>query len=108
LSKADLAREGATGVRFTDHLENGRHRGDIGGAHGIAVHRRSVERRLGQICGDVLGQDAVGGGEEVDALGAERRCAIEDAPQRLVDGKQRHLTCLSWADIRRSGRPPCG
>ena len=69
-----------------------RHLADIGRAHRIAVHGGSVERRLRQLRGDVLGQHALGRAEQVDALGAERRRAVEHAPQRLVDGEQRHLS----------------
>ena len=47
LARRDAAVEGASRRQLADHREPGRRRRGIGGAHGVAVHRRIGEGRLG-------------------------------------------------------------
>ncbi len=55
---ADRAFERMSGRDLADDVEARRHAGDVGGAHGIAVHRRHVGRGLRAQGGKVVGQHA--------------------------------------------------
>ena len=45
-ARADAALERMAGRDLADELEPRRHPGDVGGAHGITVHRRDIRGRL--------------------------------------------------------------
>ena len=58
---ADGARERPSGRNFADDLETGRDLRDVGGAGGVAIHRRHRRRRLGAARGEVGGEHAAVG-----------------------------------------------
>ena len=77
------------GRDFGDDAQRCRHRRDIGGAHGIAVHRRGGEGRLGAARGEVFGQHAahrVGNRHLLSRQGLERR---QQARQGFFDRDHR-------------------
>ena len=72
-----------------DHGEGGGKLGDVGRAHGIAVHRRGIERRLRQQRGERLGQRAPMRRLDGHGLGVRRLDAVEDAGKGVLDGQGR-------------------
>ncbi len=63
---------------------------NVGGADGIAVHRRGIEGRLRQPRREVLGKDAAIGLVERHALGLERRKIARDAGESFGNGEKSH------------------
>ena len=77
-----------SGSGLTHQLQADRHAGDIGGAHGIAIHRRGGKGRL-------LAAGMQVGSEHASARIAERNGFRfqqihigQDAPQRFVNRKE--------------------
>ena len=106
-SGTDCACETAAGRGFADHLKPRRHRRDVGGAHGIAVHGGRVEGRLRAQSGDRLCQDPEGGIVDRHGLGGKRSGIGQEPLKRVVDRHQRHQTIrprCSRRTYRRSWR----
>ena len=62
----------------------------IRGAHGVAVHGRGVEGRLGEVRGDVLGKHAAARLLQRHALGLERLEPLRHAGEGFSYGEERH------------------
>ncbi len=90
LAAADVATITPARRRFANHVERCRKPHDIRGAHGIAVHGRGVERRLGEFGGDIGGQHAARRVIEGHGLGRRRQHAVEDACKGFGDGEEGH------------------
>ena len=70
--------------RLADDAQRSR---QVGGAHGVAVHRRARERREIHGRPHILGQDTAGGGPDLHRLCRQRMCRGEDPRLRLFEGE---------------------
>jgi hypothetical protein len=85
LALFDRAVEAAAGGGLADLLEGRRHRSHVFGPHGIAVHRRDRDRRLGHARSDVLGEYAAERVGDAHVFGGEARHAAQHLRLRLGD-----------------------
>ena len=90
LARTDTALEARTSRGFADQLQRCRERGHVGRAHRIAVHGRGIEGRLSQRRGKIGGKHPAMRLGNGDVLRLERRKALQDKRERIVDGKERH------------------
>ena len=88
--RPDAPAETGARERLSGNLQRDGNSGNVGGAHGIAVHRRGIEGRLRQPRRDVLGKDAAIGFVERHALGLERRKIARDAGESFGNGEKSH------------------
>ena len=85
LPGSDPAVKGPARRRGPDHREIGRHRGHVGGPHGVAVHRGNGLGRLGQTRMDVRGQYPAESFVDADGLRGKRLEVVENAAQSFFD-----------------------
>ena len=86
LAGADLPAEPGPGRHLGDDAQLDRDFDQILGAHGVAVHRRDREGRLGAARRDVLGEHAAEPVDQRNLLGRQRRERFEQTRQRFFDG----------------------
>jgi hypothetical protein len=82
--------ERPSGRDLADHLEARRRVGDVGRAHGVAVHGRHVGGRLGALRREVGGEHAMMGVDQARVLGRQRGGAGEHLGERIGDRQQCH------------------
>ena len=89
-SKLRLKGEAAAGRRLALQPQPRRGHRDVGRAHGVAVHCRSGEGRLGAQGEERLGEDAVRRLADRHGFGRSGLDAGQQALQCRVDGQQGH------------------
>jgi hypothetical protein len=86
-------RDGACGHFTGGHAGNlSQHRRMVGrglfhglGYQGVAVHRGSIKRGIVNGCDDILGQDALPAGGQIDMLGIENRDGLKETLLRSFE-----------------------
>ena len=107
LALLDLAVETASRKRLADQPKRGGEYRHIRGPHGITVHGRGIEGRLGEMRRDVLGEHAAARLLKLHTLRLERFEPLRHAGESFSDGEECHARisggrCPSG---RRSSRP---
>ena len=85
-----MAAKQPTGGRLADDAKPGIRDRRVGGANGVSVHGRGVERGLGAQGDDILRENPAGGLMQAQQLDLGRIDIVKQARQGLVHGKEGH------------------